>query len=76
MSTIKTGKQTHDDTVNKAEAVRQAVVVPTVTSKPTILSAEATFARAAVASAQANNSGSGLVPFMTYLRETGQSLYP
>lgn len=74
MSTVKTGKQGHDDTVNVAESARQSAVLTTTTPKSTVVSADATFHRAAAKSAIAN--GCGAVPFLTALRENGQSLYP
>lgn len=73
MSTVKTGNQNHDDKVNGAEAVRQAAVVPTA-AKATVVTAEATFVRAAAVSAATNNCG--IVPYMTWLAENGKSLYP
>jgi hypothetical protein len=72
MSTIKTGNTTHDAKVNGAEAVRQAAVVPGAT-KATVVAADATFHRTAALSAVAN--GCGVVPFLTALRELGQTLY-
>lgn len=73
MSTIHTENNSHNNTVNAAETTRQASVVTTA-ARATVVSAEATFFRAAAKSAFANGVPSQA--FMTALAETGQSLYP
>ena len=78
MSTSKSGNATHDTKVQQAESVRQATVPATVAitagpSRATVVTAEATFARAAAVSAAANSVQP--VVFLTMLRELGQPLY-
>jgi hypothetical protein len=67
MSNSLTGNKVHDDTVAKAEGVRQSVAVGS--SQATYISADVVFYRAVVKSALAN----GLSPSaaMSALREKG-----
>ena len=69
MSSSSTGNKTHDATVNAAEAARQSTVVTTA-SRATVVAAEVTFFKAAVASAITNAVNP--VPFMTAMREAGR----
>ena len=69
MSTVQSENKTHNATVAAAEAARQATVVTTAT-KATVVTAEVTFYKAAVASAITN--GVNPIMFMTALRENGR----
>lgn len=73
MSVPYTGVRAHDLLVLALEVARQVAVTPT-TSRTAVISAEATFHRAAAKSAIAN--GCGPTVHLSALRENGQSLYP
>lgn len=79
MSNNKTGNQTHDATVAKAESVKQSAVMsapdtPT-TAVAVIKAAEVTFCRAIAVSAIANGLGDGIGAYMTGLKALGRDLY-
>lgn len=69
MSSSKSGKKNHDDTVNHAESVRQSAVGAAGVSQATARTADIAFYRAAVASAVAQ--GVSPAQFITALRELG-----
>jgi hypothetical protein len=65
------GNKTHDDTITKAEGVRQQAVLAANGNVATIRVSEIAFHRAVVASCQLNNNSAGLQPSMQALRELG-----
>jgi hypothetical protein len=66
----KTSNKAHDDALFAAEQARQAVAIPGATAAQ-LKTGEITYHRAVVASCLANNSGSGIQPPLTALRELG-----
>jgi hypothetical protein len=73
-SIVKTTSLTHNTTCNIAEGTRQVTVAGAAQSaagQVVINNAEATWARAVIASADANNSGFGAEPARTLLRSLG-----
>ena len=73
MSTSQSGNVTHDNKVNKQEAILQAALVPTA-SATTVRNAVIVFHTAAALSAIAN--GISPSPYMNALQAAGGSLYP